>query len=186
MYIEVNEFPELWNVAKACGYNGRKLEVKAFKESELLSYWSGGSRTYFTFYNLVSEERVEIVQNGTAFDGQRYSINDLPDNIVMVETKIFRGKLSGCTIHVRQDQISPMLPDKQISISDNERLVLQYTRSYKSSYAGIKNFRFYQANRDNGITLESWNTAKQSLIDKKLLNKRGAITSKGKNALIQV
>lgn len=76
--------------------------------------------------------------------------------------------------------INPMLP-KTVLLTENEATVLIATRSLVSSYNGISNFRFHEANRLRGIKESDWNEAKQSLIDKKLLNKKGAITVEGKN-----
>lgn len=66
-------------------------------------------------------------------------------------------------------------------LSDDERTVLRYTQSLKSSYAGIKNYRFSESNRETGITLERWDAAKKNLIAGKFLNAVGAITDKGRN-----
>lgn len=65
-------------------------------------------------------------------------------------------------------------------ITRNMYIVLVATRQYKSFYAGKKQYRFYQANCATGITIEEWTAAKNQCIDKKLLNKRGALTNKGK------
>ena len=76
--------------------------------------------------------------------------------------------------------ITPMLP-APVDLTDDEKTVLIATRSLKSSYNGIPNYRFVEAKRARGITLERWEAAKTSLIDKKFLNKAGAITVEGKN-----
>jgi hypothetical protein len=65
-----------------------------------------------------------------------------------------------------------------------EKIVLVATSSLKSSYGGIPNFRFTQAKSETGITQADWDLAKESLTKKGFLNKAGAITTSGKNALI--
>ena len=85
------------------------------------------------------------------------------------------------TIYLNQEDLAPLLPSKQ-EITEDEKIVLHYTKSLKSTYAGIKNYRFYEANREKGITLERWDRAKNNLISRELLNKRGAITDEGRNA----
>ncbi len=66
-------------------------------------------------------------------------------------------------------------------LTDNENIVLIATRMYKSSYAGIKNYRYHEANNNTQINIDDYNEAKLSLIDKRLLNKAGAITKLGKS-----
>ncbi|KPL05710.1 hypothetical protein AMJ85_11125, partial [candidate division BRC1 bacterium SM23_51] len=48
-------------------------------------------------------------------------------------------------------------------------------------YAGISNYRFHEAHRQTGITLEQWERGKRALIAKKLLNRAGAATNDGRN-----
>lgn len=64
-----------------------------------------------------------------------------------------------------------------------ESVVLAATRSLKSSYAGIKNYRFYEAHERTGITETEWDSAKAVCIQKGLLNRAGAITDDGRNAI---
>jgi hypothetical protein len=107
---------------------------------------------------------------------------ELPLGIIIVKHSIFMGKDSGITIFANESDLANMLPPK-VELSKDEKTVLKYTASYKSSYAGIKNYRWHEANRDLGISLEEWEEAKEKLIEKKMLNKRGAITVSGRNAV---
>ena len=94
--------------------------------------------------------------------------------------------MSNCVVisgaSAKSESITKMLPEKPV-LSDDEITVLKYTSSLKSSYAGIKNYRFHEAHRNTGISLDNWNTTKQALIDKKLLRKNGSITADGRNAI---
>ena len=65
----------------------------------------------------------------------------------------------------------------------NEKIVLIYTATLKSSYGRSKSYRFHSANKEQGISLQEWNKAKTDLIAKGFLNKVGAITSTGKNSI---
>lgn len=78
--------------------------------------------------------------------------------------------------------ITPMLA-APVELTADERLVLVATRSRKSSYAGVKNYRFVEARRAKGITLERWESAKASMITRGFLNRAGAITVEGRNAV---
>jgi hypothetical protein len=57
------------------------------------------------------------------------------------------------------------------------------TAGLKSSYGGIPNLRYYESHRRTGITQERWDNAKAACIAAGLLNKAGAITVKGRNAI---
>ena len=109
-------------------------------------------------------------------------LSELPPGIVLVEHSIFCGRDTGITVHVRPDNLDQLkLPDAP-QLTDDERVVLKAT-GWKSSYAGIRNYRFVEARRTTGITRERYETAKTALIERKLFNRAGAITNAGRNAL---
>ena len=164
-------------------YKGRTFKLCTNIPSHLTSYWSGGSKDYYCFYELSTGKALEIVSNHPLFEKDRpRDLELLPAGLVLVKNSISMGKDMGITIYVNGADLAPMLPEKA-ELAEDERTVLSYTRSYKSSYAGIKNYRFVEACNRTGITEERWENAKTSLIARKLLNKRGAITASGKNAL---
>jgi hypothetical protein len=72
--------------------------------------------------------------------------------------------------------ISPMLP-APVVLTEDERTVLIATWSFKASS------RFVEAKRASGITLERYEVAKTALIERRFLDKRGAITASGRNAI---
>jgi len=126
---------------------------------------------------------LDVDSNHPFFEaGKPRDLEELPPGIVIVKHSIFCGKDTGITIYANANDLTPMLPEKT-ELTPHEKTVLEYTKSYKPSYAGIKNFRWHEANRDTKISLNEWETAKTKLIERKLLNKRGAITPAGRNAL---
>jgi hypothetical protein len=171
-------------------YTGRtyKLSVHDAGGMSLASYWSEGSRSYYAVLRLADMAVVSIPQNGSGFDGFGRGIEiALPTALpapgfAVVEHSIFCGKDSGITIHVQAENAAPLLP-ATTELTRAERIVLVATRSLKSSYGGIKEFRFHQAHSDTGISREDWDAAKASLISRRLLNAAGAITPEGKNAV---
>lgn len=182
MYIETKSFPELWELARGIGYKGNKLEAVPFEGTiNLNSYWDGGSRSYFQFIDLDTRKTLSVGQNGSPFDSASHEISELPFNVALVKHHI--GRYTYCRIYFHPDQITKLLPVEAVELTENEKMCLSFTRRYKSSYGGVSNLRFYEANRHHGISLEDWNAAKESLIKKKLLNKAGAITVAGKNAV---
>lgn len=90
-------------------------------------------------------------------------------------------------IYISPDSVyaPKMLPQEQVELTNDEKIVLVATRSLKSSYAGVPDYRFKEAKRETGITIERWNYAKDNLINKKYLDARGALTTNGKNAIDQ-
>ena len=167
------EKPDIFmkKMIKACypGYNGRTIKVSTDVPTDLRSYWSGGSKDDFVFYELSTGKTLGVHSNH-------------PVGLVIVKHTIFQGKDLGITIYGNPENINPLLPPAE-ELSTDEDAVLFFTRSLKSSYAGIKNFRFHEAHREMGITEERWEEAKARLIARKLLNKREAITAAGRNAV---
>lgn len=164
-------------------YRGKKFKISTDIPSRLSSYWDGGSKDSFSFYQLSTGKCVDLPTNHPLFESKNPSeLKELPSGMVVVKHSYFRGKDMGITIYANSCDIVPLLPPA-VDLTNNERTVLQFTRGLKPSYAGIKNYRFHKATRKTGITLDEWEAAKSDLIAKKLLNKRGAITADGRNAL---
>lgn len=169
-------------------YSGRKFTVAEFHGPKRLdSCWSEGSRDYFEFVNLESMRTHRVQENGTPWSngGQILECAELPLNVALVQHTIARGKDLGITIFVNGANLSKLLPapGASVELSRNELVVLVATRSLKSSYAGIKNYRFHEANEITKINLHEWEEAKASLQAKRLLNAAGAITDEGRNAV---
>jgi len=161
------------------GYRGRKIALSTDVPKRLSSYWDGGSRDSFAFVELATGKAASVHSNHPFFEkGQPSELEALPAGFVLVMHSICCGKDCGITIYANADQIMPLLPAATSELSADEKRVLYYTRSLKSSYAGISNYRQHES----GLSVEVWNAAKDSLISKGLLNKAGAITSSGKNA----
>lgn len=164
-------------------YKGRKFRLSTNIPSRIDSYWSGGSRDSFVFYELNSGQVLDVHSNHPIFEaGRPRDLESLPAGVVLVKRSIFCGKDMGIVIYANINDLTPMIPAK-VELSENEKIVLQHTKSLKSSYAGIKNYRFHEAHRKTKITIEEWDEAKQSLINRKLLNRAGAITASGRNAI---
>jgi len=164
-------------------YKGKKFKLSTDVPSRLDSYWEGGSKSSFAFYELATGKQFSVATNHPFFEKNNpRDLEALPPGVVLVKHSIFQGKDMGITIYTNPEQLTPLLPPKQ-EITENERIVLYYTRSLKPCYAGLSNYRFHEAHRQKGISSEDWESAKQSLINKKLLNKAGAITPAGRNAL---
>lgn len=182
VYLTPDQVPPV--IRRACsGYSGRKFQASIHASVTLSNgYWDGGSRSTYVAVNLETGETSgadPAIKN--PFRCPQSPTVELQPGLAIVEHSIFCGKDSGITIHLHPSNVVQFLPAPE-ELSRTEKIVLTATRSFKSNYAGISNYRFHEARSITGITLEEWESAKASLIARKLLNKAGAVTTAGKNA----
>ncbi len=184
IYIEADA--TIRNIVSATfpNYRGRKFRLNVSDSPlNVRSSWDGGSRSYYRFVNLATLQTSSEVPAQSAFDQPIVGADAvvLPDGFACVEHSIFCGNDAGITIHIRPENGARFLP-APVELTREQRIVLVATRSLKSSYQGISNYRFVEANRDTGISREQWETAKAELITRELLDSRGALTVAGRNA----
>jgi len=169
-------------------YRGRTIQVAVTGGTlDLASYWEGGSRNYFVFVRFADLKAVPMPEQGPydrpVAGADKYQMRP---GIAVVKHTLFQGKDLGITIYVHPENVNPTAlpaPDTSSELSWAEVVVLVATTSYKSSYAGVKDYRFSEATRTVGITRAEWDAAKASLQAKRLLDGRGALTMDGKNAV---
>lgn len=167
-------------------YNGRKFKVEIAKTPlNMASYWSGGSRDYWAVVKL-DEMKVVSVPAQSAFDRPIDGIErvNLPAGFVAVKHTIFCGKDLGLTFYVSPESSPMFVTAPSEGVTEDQKIVLAYTRSRKSSYAGISDYRFHEA-QSKGITRGRWDAAKLQCIKNGWLNKAGAITNDGRNVIAQ-
>lgn len=122
-------------------------------------------------------------ENGTPFvnGGKIFKVGRLPENVALV--RHYHGRFESITIYLNPANLrTDLLPPKP-ALDWAQSVVLAATRSLKSSYAGIRNYRFQEAHERTGITEAEWNSAKDACIASGLLNRAGAITDAGRNAI---
>ena len=186
MTIYLDSTPKLQEIAaRIFEYKGRKFQMEAMQQVSCNSHWEGGSRSYYARVNLQDATFEVYGQSGTMFDRTPIPVVTLDEKTAVIEHSIFCGKDMGIRIIVHPS-IMPKLLVTGDELSRDEKIVLAATRSLKSSYAGDGQFRFHEARRVTGIGLERWVEAKASLIDKGMLNKAGAITNDGRNAIARI
>jgi len=189
------------------GYSGKHFEAilaETMTVPATAGLWDGGSRDVYRALELKSGRTVPLSDQSSApFDGGRADREvTLQQGIVVVRHTISRGKDLGLTFWLRPDDAVPLLP-APVALTAHERVVLLATRSFKSHHMGRDRFamaseeianeervpanmRRFLPERIPGerqITRAEWEVAKSALIDKGLLNKAGAITVAGRNAL---
>lgn len=182
--------PEVITIARKVypDYSGKKFQVEVRETINVRSYWEGGSRSFFRFIKLADPTQCINVPAQSAFDTPIIDGDKVPlvPGLACVEHSIFCGKDYGLTIHVHPANAPKRLAAPTEALSEDEKTVLVHITSLKSSYNGISNFRFHEANKKTGITLERWEAAKAQLITKKLLNKAGAVTGEGHNVVTTI
>lgn len=182
VYLEKSQVP----AALIGSYTGRKFKARVSDSVTLRNtYWSGGTRSTYRAASLANGESRALPGNpapyhfGGNMEGQTI---DLVPGYAIVEHSIFCGKDMGLVFHIHPDNAQKLLPDTA-DLDAFETIVLAATATYKASYGGIKNFRLHEAHSSTKITLDDWNAAKSRLMARKYLNKAGAITPAGRNAL---
>lgn len=180
IFLEPRDVPEC--IRRVFGGHRKYKAVITTEVSMFDNHWSGGSRTYYRGVDLATGKIYEpsIPECGTPFTPDAPTVVLEPGKAIVTHS-IFQGKDTGITIYLHPENINKLVTADTPTLSEDEEIVLQYTRCRKSSYGGISNYRFYSASQEQGITIARWESAKASLIHKGLLNKAGAITVKGKN-----
>lgn len=177
------------------GYSGNKFKARVTGTVDIPStagLWEGGSRTTHQLIRLSDGALLPLTDVSAPWDNLRQSRNiALEPGIAVIEHSIFCGKDMGLTFCLHPDDVAAMLPAPVADLSDIEKLVLNATKSFKSSYGGKDRYQMAcdelrygaYAGKYAAPTRAQWDAAKQSLIARGYLNKAGAITVSGRNAI---
>lgn len=181
IYVERRDVAEIVN-ATFPEYKGKRTTINVVSSIRLSgTQWDGGSRSQYRLLRLEDNTVQPIpvapfMQDSIVHD----SVIEIPEGFVFVQLHEW-GNHTSLTIHCRTGSIRPTL-DAPIVLTKNERVVLEATRSLESSYGGVKNFRYEERGR-GVMTLSEWEATKTVLVGKGYLDKRGAITVSGRNAI---
>jgi len=150
-----------------------RLSVKLFHPVKPISYWNGGTKDYWAMATLDGQSASGAAkENGSGFGPIAEEIKELPQGMALV--RYTTGNFCCAVIFVNSENLSKMLP-APTALDNDEAVVLVCSSGLKSAYRKEKI-------RDNGLTPERAETAKQNLINKRLLLKNGAVTTEGRNA----
>jgi hypothetical protein len=158
-------------------YTGKKFRLVESDGYTISNYWNEGSRSYCTVVNLqTGEQYVPAPETSNPFLTIAHAQFQIPDNHAVVEHAIIGGKDSGLFIYVNKNNVNKLLSTSlPTELTADEKLCLDATRRYKSSYSGVSR------RQQVGMSTPKWEAAKQGLIDKQLMKKNGALTIEGKN-----
>jgi hypothetical protein len=117
-------------------YTGKRYKIETgTKFSPNSNHWDGGSRTYQVLISRDGHMRA-IPEYGNMFTGYAKEPIEIPPNCILVEHSIFCGKDMGLTFVVRPEELDTLAIPEKVELTKDEKLVLSYTRSRKSHYAG--------------------------------------------------
>jgi hypothetical protein len=88
-------------------YRGRKVRLTNHIPTNLNSWWDGGSRTYYAFYQPSSRKVFQVHSNHPFFEAnQPRDLNQesIPDDVLLISHHIFCGKDCGIEIHIKPNQ----------------------------------------------------------------------------------
>ena len=151
--------------------------------------WSDGSRDTYTAIEMnTGNSAAAINHNASPWNASRAEREvTLKPGFCVVRRTMFRGKDFGLTFYIHPENAAKLLPAPAAELTENERIVLEATRSLKSSYNGRD--RYQMACIDSlpygalpKMTRTEYSAAKETLREKGLLTKAGAITPAGRNA----
>ena len=170
----------------AAAFPGARPQTINAHVSESISFygtnWDSGRRRVYVMVELATMKQAQLPHDKDWMQGSESyrQLQSIPPGMAVVVHN--DGYRESYEIWAHPATISGMLP-APVELSPYEKIVLVAVRSLKSSYAGISDYRLHEAQRNTGITAEQYQTAKSQLIERKLLNKAGAITPEGRNAI---
>lgn len=171
------------------GYDGAKFKAIVCETVTIpttAGMWESGSRDAYSAINLATGRQIslDMIGGNDPWDRKAPITIELPPNVAIVVHTIFCGKDLGLTFYLRATNAAQLLSAPSIALSPVQRAILIATRSYKASYAGRNRRDMWNAdNRAAPIGAEAWNTGKAELVTLGYLNKAGAITVAGRNAI---
>jgi hypothetical protein len=191
IHLEPSQVPTVLRGSYA-GYKYKVLVCESVTIPATAGLWDSGSRDSYQGVELATGKRYPLtMENTSPWNGVRRDIEVQLDNgKAIVEHSIHCGKDEGLTFYIHPSNAIGLIPAK-IELTPYQRLVLVATSSLKSSYAGrdryqMANGEHHCMNALNGSdypTRDQWREAQASLIAAGYLNKAGAITVKGRNAI---
>lgn len=165
------------------GYNGKHIQA-TLTDSVRFSgtNWDDGRKSEYVIVQLATL-KTHSIHDAPYFQPSDVHSADytIPPGFVVVQHD-YAGQREYVYIIGPAANVAPMLP-APMELSADDKTVLAATAAYKSSYAGVSDYRYREARERTGITRERWDTAKAGLIGRKLLNAAGAITVSGRNAI---
>jgi hypothetical protein len=184
--------PKMVPAALRGAYSGQKFKAVVCTETSIpadAGLWSGGTREVYDAIDMATGKTAAIPgQQSSPWNSARREVTvPIKPGYALVKHSWFCGTDMGLTFYVHPDNAVKLLPAPSAELTPDEKIVLQATCSFKSSYNGMDRYEMMKREASSLTSLpfptrDEWNAAKQSLIAKGLLNKAGAVTPAGRNA----
>lgn len=161
----------------------RSVQLETSNEIRLAGLcWSGGYKSEYVAVQLSTGDHVNVEPRPDSWlrGGNEGAYRLSPDVAVIIYQWQGVGKSVRVILH--PENLNNKLLPQPVELTRDEEIVLFLTRTLKNSYGGEKNIREKEARRTYKMTSDRWQSARERLISRKLLNKRGSITIEGKNA----
>jgi hypothetical protein len=177
-YLEKSQVPAFLRN----GYSGSKFRAEAREIITIHSdagLWSGGTRDHYSAVSLIDGKSLSLPgQSSAPWDKDRKETEiELRPGFAIIRHSMFCGKDMGLTFYVHPVDIAQLLMcDDAEPLAEVEKTVLYIIKGTKSGYRA-------DAYRRANISEGEAEAIKARLIKLELLNKSGAITIKGKNAV---
>jgi hypothetical protein len=188
IHLEPNDVPSMLRGK----YSGKKFAARVVSEFNMpcdAGLWSGGSRDLYHAIDVTSGRVVALPgQSNAPWNKSREHENTyvMQPGIIIVKHSMFRGKDMGLTFYLHPDNATKLLPKPALDLDFTQKLVLSATVGKKSHYMGRNRYQMtcddLRDTPNKMPTIEQWETAKAQLVVLGLLDKRGAVTVKGRNA----
>lgn len=165
------------------GYNGRDVSIRPGLTDEPFrfqgSYWDGGSRTDYTVVDIATGKSIDLPGiNPLRERDERQAV--IPRGYAVIEHSVFCGKHQPPQIWTHPGDLTPALP-RPAELPEALARCLIATASLKNTYGGETGIR----QKRSGLTPEEWTAAQAECLSRGLLNRAGAITREGRNAVDQ-
>ncbi|MEA5578643.1 hypothetical protein [Anabaena sp. UHCC 0451] len=163
---------------KVFGYAGRTFKVVGRTHYTLANFWNGGSKEFAVMFSR-DGQRFDLKPETTdPYQVGSIQTFEIPVNHFIITHSIIQGQDKGITFYVHPEELPNDLPASD-ELTIQAKIVLFCYRCYKSSYAGIKDYRQHEATQI--IKPSEYEIAKQELITKGLISARNSLTTGGKN-----
>jgi len=92
-------------------HKGRKFYLSTSIPKSLDSYWDGGSRDFYGFYDLQTGKTLNVGSNHPFYEKDKpRQLSYLPSGAVLVKRSCFCGKWLSVTFYVNESDIIRLLP----------------------------------------------------------------------------
>ena len=110
--IKIKSSPLVKKIKNACfpDYKGRKFRVSTHIPKTLDSYWDGGSKEEYAFFDVANGKVLHVSTNHPMFEADNpRNLSQLPLGVILVNHTYFCGHDLGLTFYVNEDDLMKQL-----------------------------------------------------------------------------